>query len=175
VAKHFSRLCPAYKRQLTALASSAEVPGAELTVSIALLQPLEYLSAQMGQLAGSLDSDCFRAIWKLIAVAINRSLFNDVATEARFSPHGAAQFQTDCEALVSVFRAYSAKPQAHFRELLDCCRLLRLTAEQAAGLTAAIGQVSERQEAQRVLAGFGVAHLPVEQAVAVMVQRLELV
>ncbi len=97
---HFSRLCASYKKQLTALASSPELPEAEQSVSAAFLQPLEHLAALLRTLGASLDSDSFRAVWKLVALALNRSLFNDVATEARFSAHGAAQFGADCNALV---------------------------------------------------------------------------
>ena len=36
-------------------------------------------------LSSSMDAVVFRETWKAIAVAINRRMFNDVATETRFS------------------------------------------------------------------------------------------
>jgi hypothetical protein len=111
VVTHFSHLCAAHKRQLAALASSPELPEAEPTVSPSFLQPLEYLAAQLGMLGSSLDADSFRAVWKLVALALNRSLFNDVATEARFSAQGAAQFAADCGALVGGLHAAELAPR----------------------------------------------------------------
>jgi hypothetical protein len=73
---------------------------------------------------------------------------------------------------VGTFRSYSAKPSAHFRELLECCRLLAMPAEQVVQMTADLSAVTSRSEAQAVLAGYGVSHLPVPSAAAVLAQRL---
>jgi hypothetical protein len=73
---------------------------------------------------------------------------------------------------VGVFRADSAKPAAHFRELLECCRLLAMPAEQVVAMTAELSAVGGHSEAQAVLAGYGVSHLPVPSAAAALAQRL---
>ena len=70
-------------------------------VSERLLPALEGLAAALGRLALHLDAVAFRETWRAIAVAANRLLYNDVATEARFSGAGAAAFAADCDALVS--------------------------------------------------------------------------
>lgn len=60
-----------------------------------------------------------------------RELFNNVACEAIFSDAGALQLAVDLNALQSVFRHYTARPAAHFRELNDALKLLNLQQEQA--------------------------------------------
>lgn len=50
------------------------------------LQPaLEALAASLQHLSASLDAVVFSDMWRAAAVAITRTIFNDVATEARFS------------------------------------------------------------------------------------------
>jgi hypothetical protein len=48
-----------------------------------------------------------------------------VALEAHFSAQGARQLQTDVEAVCSVFRPYTSRPQAVFKPVqtnpLSCC------------------------------------------------------
>ena len=46
---------------------------------------LQGLSADLDRLAGYLDSVLFRDVWRAVACAITMALYNDVATEARFS------------------------------------------------------------------------------------------
>lgn len=55
------------------------------TVSPQLKPALLALDETLKLLASELDAVVFRDTWKAIAVAINRELYNDVATEAKFS------------------------------------------------------------------------------------------
>jgi hypothetical protein len=59
----------------------------EAEPSLRLLAALEEVAAALARLATSLDAVCFRSAWRGLATAANRLLYNDVATEARFSPH----------------------------------------------------------------------------------------
>ena len=52
-----------------------------------LLAALEEVAAALARLAAALDAVAFRAAWRGLATAANRLLYNDVATEARFSPY----------------------------------------------------------------------------------------
>lgn len=54
-------------------------------VSPQLLRALVGLDDSVKLLANSMDAVVFREIWKAIAVAINRQMYNEVATETRFS------------------------------------------------------------------------------------------
>lgn len=51
-----------------------------------LLLALEETSAGLARLAGALDAVAFRAVWRGFAASVNKLLYNDCATEARFSP-----------------------------------------------------------------------------------------
>ena len=57
----------------------------EESVSPQLKPALLALDDTLKLLASELDAVVFRDTWKAIAVAINRELYNDVATEAKFS------------------------------------------------------------------------------------------
>lgn len=69
----------------------------ENTVSPQLQRALIGLDDAVKLLSANMDAVVFRETWKAIAVAINRHLYNEVATETRFShqvhskhvPHGA--------------------------------------------------------------------------------------
>ena len=47
---------------------------------------LHELAANLQTLSISLDAVVFRDTWRAVAVAAMRLLFNDIATEAQFSP-----------------------------------------------------------------------------------------
>ena len=52
-----------------------------------LLAALAEVAAALARLAAALDAVAFRAAWRGLATSANRLLYNDVATEARFSPY----------------------------------------------------------------------------------------
>lgn len=58
----------------------------ETGVSKELLRALEWLTSCLGMLSQHLDAVAFREVWRCAAIALNRLLYNDVATEAHFSP-----------------------------------------------------------------------------------------
>lgn len=53
--------------------------------SPALAPAIGELAAALARLAGALDAVAFRDLWRAVAVAATRLLFNEVATEAHFS------------------------------------------------------------------------------------------
>lgn len=55
-------------------------------VSARLMPAVTGAAEGLARLAGHLDAVCFREVWRAVAVALNRTLYNDVATEAGFSP-----------------------------------------------------------------------------------------
>ena len=54
--------------------------------SVRLRDGLNELSAALHTLSMSLDAVVFRDTWRAVAIAVMRLLFNDIATEAQFSP-----------------------------------------------------------------------------------------
>lgn len=55
-------------------------------VSPRLAPALVGATDSLALLAANLDAVAFRDVWRAVAVAANRLLYNDVATEASFSP-----------------------------------------------------------------------------------------
>ena len=53
---------------------------------VRLRDGLNELSAALHTLSMSLDAVVFRDTWRAVAIAVMRLLFNDIATEAQFSP-----------------------------------------------------------------------------------------
>ena len=62
----------------------------EVEASPRLLLALEDTGAALARLAGALDAVAFRNVWRGFATSANKLLYNDVATEARFSPQVSA-------------------------------------------------------------------------------------
>jgi len=54
-------------------------------VSPQLLRALVGLDESVKLLSSSMDAVVFRETWKAIAVAVNRRMYNDVATETKFT------------------------------------------------------------------------------------------
>lgn len=54
-------------------------------MSLRLRPALESLSESLQVLSARLDAVVFSDTWRAAAIAITRTMFNDVATEARFS------------------------------------------------------------------------------------------
>ncbi|KAL4457702.1 hypothetical protein ABPG75_012567 [Micractinium tetrahymenae] len=151
-----------------AAAAAAAGPPAP---SPAMLLAADSLQQLLRALAQHLDAVVFRDVWKSVALAVNYSLYNEVATEALFSPQGAAQLDADLSAVSSIFGEYTSRPAAHFKESREACRLLGLPCRAALGL---LGQLeSAPREAKRVLAPHGVKSLNAEQVGVVLCQRLD--
>lgn len=58
----------------------------EMAASPRLLLALEETSVALARLASVLDAVAFRNVWRGFATSVNKLLYNDVATEAHFSP-----------------------------------------------------------------------------------------
>lgn len=54
-------------------------------MSISLRKALEDLRSDLGRLSASMDAVVFCDMWRAIAAAITRLMFNEVATEAHFT------------------------------------------------------------------------------------------
>lgn len=87
-----------------------------------LLRAADGIHSMLSVLGSSLDLVLHTAVWRALAQAINRAFYNEVATEALFSPQGACLFEADVGAIVAVFGLWSANPAAHFKESLEACR-----------------------------------------------------
>ncbi|KAK9817674.1 hypothetical protein WJX72_000495 [[Myrmecia] bisecta] len=137
------------------------------------LQPaLDALQMAVAMLSQHMDAVVFRDMWRAAAVAVNRLMYNDVATEARFSDEGARQFAVDCNALIAIFQPYTPRPAAHFRELKEATLLLVLPEQEAHAAANALHDAQHEAEIMSLLKQLGVTRLTREQALCVLAQRL---
>jgi hypothetical protein len=89
---------------------------------------------------------------------------------------GAEQLACDCDVLLAVFGQFTARPAAHFKEMGDACKLLRVGTDDALQLLKSIKRRGQGSEvAVRALQAIGVRTLNAEQAAVVLTQRLDLV
>lgn len=184
----FHALFAPYRRNLAAFSAGheEEAQGAEPEApgtSRVMLEAADRLQALLRALACHLDAVAFLDIWRAVALAVNYSLYNDVATEALFSRQGALQLGVDVDAAVAVFGEHTSRPAAHFKETKEACRLLALPLSQAADLvsllTAARSSAAARNDAaaaaKAALAAAGAKVLTAEQAACVLGQRLDII
>lgn len=122
-------------------------------------------------LAAHMDAVVFREVWRAFAAAANRLLYNDVATEAAFSPQGAANFGRECSAVATLVAPYTRRPAAHFRELLDAASILQLPYDQAASLASALDATPDGNNSDALRAA-GVTRLTSQQAKRVLQHRI---
>ncbi|KIZ05041.1 hypothetical protein MNEG_2918 [Monoraphidium neglectum] len=143
-------------------------------VSAGLVDGLQWLQGALAALAAQLDRDCFRDCLRAAAAAINRELYNGVATEMLFSPAGARQLAVDVGALLRLFQPYSWRsPRAYFPELLDAVALLTIEHPRATDeLQRALGRDGRGPGAAEALREAGVRVLDAEQAAAILSLKL---
>jgi len=171
VAQGFANKAHAYMSR-ESIFKDADLNGSTGIVSGLLLDGLAWLQHVLVMLAEHLDSTCFRDAWRAIAASLNRDLFNNVASEMIFSVGGALQFNTDVHAVLRCFGPYTAKPQAHFRELLDAVKLLTLQKDQADWVHQVVSPNSRAPNAVDVLKMVHVTHLDPDQADTVLSLRM---
>eukprot|EP00884_Botryococcus_braunii_P018181 jgi/Botrbrau1/5046/Bobra.37_1s0012.1 len=140
-------------------------------VSLKLKPALEGLAATLALLADHMDQVVFREMWRAVAVAANRMMYNEIATEARFSSRGARQFSVDVAALRGVFQAYTPRPAAHFREASEAASLLMEGEDRAVALAHTLA--SDPAHAGPLMKHMGVTRLTPQQARCVLSMRLE--
>jgi len=142
-----------------------------------LLKFADALQTLLKKLSHHVDEVVFRDLWKSIAVAVNASMFNDVATEAIFSQRGAKQFEADVMGLMTVFGVHTSRPRACFKECLDAVRLLVMSEEEVLMLknellNAGLVNGGGGDAVKGVLRRKGVNSLNGEQVLTVLGQRL---
>jgi RAD50-interacting protein 1 len=164
----------AYKKKLTTFAAGG---GSENDGTLPpqgpsppLLPAADKLQTLLRALSSHLDSVVFRDVWRAIALAVNFSFFNDVATEADFSMQGAEQLNYDVDALIGVFGACTSRPAAHFKESKEACKLLMMKKEEAQIVLAAVHGAGGPE----ALVAAGIKALNAEQVGSVLARREDL-
>jgi len=147
-------------------------------ISPKLLKFADALQTLLNKLSHHVDEVVFRDLWKSIAVAVNASMFNDVANKALFSQRGAKKFEADVMGLMAVFGVYTSRPRACFKECLDAVRLLVMSEEEVTVLKNEILNVvlvnggGSVDAMKGVLSSKGVNSLNREQVLTLLGRRL---
>lgn len=169
-----------YRRDLATFASGDDDNESIEGMSPKLLKFADALQTLLKKLSHHVDEVVFRDLWKSLAVTVNASMFNDVATEALFSQRGAKQFEADVVGLMAVFGVHTSRPRACFKECLDAVRLLVMSEEEVMVLKSELLDVSSRDnggggggdEVKGMLSRKVVKSLNGEQVMTVLGQRL---
>eukprot|EP00803_Ostreobium_quekettii_P009891 evm.model.scf_51.2 EVM.evm.TU.scf_51.2 scf_51:8051-18111(-) len=170
IAMEFGHTSSNYRKQLQIFAGTGMLltSGVTPTLAEAVLQ----LHERFVMLSNLLDVVCFREVWRAVAMAATRVMFNDVATEAHFSQQGALLFKSDCEALMEVFRPFCPRPYTHMKELHEACILLNLPTDTARKVYEGSKAPSPRGGISALLKSLGIVRLKPEQAICVLLQRI---
>lgn len=170
-ANNFSDVIPSGRRSnITQNHSASPNESLKLEPSTGILVLAEHLQSILRLFSLHFDEVIFRDSWRALATAINRFLFERIVTETFFSIDGAHQFSTDVDAILKIFNGVTLRPAAHFKEVLDGCRILMLPAPMASNFSKQIAEgVDQSLEALHEL---GIRSLNVEQARTILNQRV---
>ncbi|XP_022790195.1 RAD50-interacting protein 1-like [Stylophora pistillata] len=88
-----------------------------LTLSSSACEMLLFLKGRFQILREQLASTIFSVIWKNLAKALNKFIYNEIILECHFNEGGAAQLQFDLtKNLFTLFLEYTQKPENFFKE-----------------------------------------------------------
>lgn len=101
---------------------------AEGEVSPRLAPAITAAAQGLARLAVHLDAVAFREVWRAVAVALNRMLYNDVATEAAFSPQVHLRLVRPCHSCNTTLCSMAASAGQSPHSEREAGSMLRLVA-----------------------------------------------
>lgn len=133
-------------------------------VSKTLVGALDYLQGQMSMIEGSLNAMDFIVVWRSLAAAVDKLLFNGILmSNAKFYDGGVERFGSDLEVLFGVFRAWCLRPEGFFPKASEGLKLLKMGEEQLQGSVLG-GEKWMKQN--------GISHLSVTEAQKIVKNRV---
>jgi len=98
-----------------------------LTLSSSACEMLLFLKGRLQILQEQLASNVFSVMWKDLAQALNKFVYEEIILQCHFNEGGAAQLQFDLtKNLFTLFLEYTQKPENFFKEVKEACILLTL-------------------------------------------------
>jgi len=98
-----------------------------LALSSSACEMLLFIKGRLQILQEQLASIIFNMIWKNLAQALNKCIYEEIILECHFNEGGAAQLQFDLtKNLFTLFLEYTQKPENFFKEVKEACILLNL-------------------------------------------------
>ncbi len=90
--------------------------GEEMTASESAYEMLYFMATSLDSLENSLADTLFQSLLHEIVYKINMLLVEELVLKKSFNQAGAQQLRYDItNCLMSVFRVYMRKPEAHFK------------------------------------------------------------
>lgn len=157
VLRGFEALCRDHLRNKKQWQEAAPAEEGGWSTSRSFVGALDYLQGKLRRLEAELNEEDFAPLWRGLAAAVDRLLFNGaLLSGARISSGGAARFAGDLAALCGVFGVWCLRPEGFFPRAGEGLKLLR----------ADDGEVEEalRRGLERWLREKGLRHLTAADA-----------
>jgi len=122
-----------------------------------------------------MPAQIFTKVWHRVAEELGKFICEEVVLANKFNIGGAKQLETDVKlGLLPIFGEFTSCPQAHFPVLMDCVKLLNVTAGTLILSLETLQNSGTPAAAHNTLKDLGLSRLTVEQAVAVIETRVDL-
>lgn len=104
------------------------------TVSKTLVGALDYMQGKMTVIQESLNNMDFVGVWRSLAAAIDRLLFNGILmSNIKFNDDGVDRLKCDMEVLFGVFGSWCLRPEGFFPKVNESLKLLKMDEKQLHG------------------------------------------
>eukprot|EP00092_Neocalanus_flemingeri_P024006 GFUD01026040.1.p1 GENE.GFUD01026040.1~~GFUD01026040.1.p1 ORF type:complete len:752 (+),score=245.95 GFUD01026040.1:32-2287(+) len=147
-------------------------PNGVLPACCSLLQTIAFHFEAAGKM---LPGNIFTKVWHSVAEEVGKFICEEVILANRFCMGGAKQLETDIKlGLLPIFGEFTSCPQAHFPVLVDCVKLLNVSAGTLILSMETLEDTASPTAASSTLKELGLTRLTVVQAVAVIQTRVDL-
>jgi len=147
-------------------------PNGVLPSCCSILQTFAFHFEAAGKV---LPGTIFTKVWHSVAEEVGKFICEEVILANRFNIGGAKQLETDVKlGLLPIFGEFTSCPQAHFPVLMDCVKLLNVSAGTLILSLETLQDTDSPTAAANTLKDLGLNRLTVEQAVAVIQTRVDM-
>ncbi|KAL6178696.1 hypothetical protein ACLB2K_050214 [Fragaria x ananassa] len=105
-----------------------EASGAmDLTISVDFVEPLDTLRCHLFLLRMTLNATDFLDLWRSLAEGLDHFLScSNITCGIHFFDRGINQFETDIQALFSIFQPFCVRPEAFFPSTIEIMKVLKM-------------------------------------------------
>lgn len=116
-----------YERQPEDLAPVEVLSAMDLTISVDFVEPLDALRCHLILLRMTLNAKDFLDLWRSVAEGLDHFIScSDITCGIQFFDGGINLFETDMQALFSVFQPFCVRPEAFFPCTRETIKLLKM-------------------------------------------------
>ncbi|KAM6556031.1 hypothetical protein CsatB_003050 [Cannabis sativa] len=129
ILRQFETLSWDYVKQAKHLQQEVSV-ASNLAVSVDFVDALDALKSHLHALEMTLNPKDFLDLWRSLAEGLDHFIFfSNIFAEIQFYANRVNQFETDIQALFSVFKSYCVRPEAFFPNIRKGLKLLKVNKE----------------------------------------------